>query len=99
MPRASQEIQKESMTGERGCRVELRSPLNSQNERLYREIEFKADLSEDEILVAPRYTAAGCDCDGSCELVWKVLFVLQYSPVFLRRVFLTSREFISEFIS
>ena len=73
VPRPSQEIQKESMAEKLWwsdeCRVELRPPLNSQNERLYREVEFKTDLSEDELLVVPRYTAAGCDGDGSCELI------------------------------
>ena len=33
------------------CRVERRPPLNSQNEWLYREVEFNTDVSKDGLLV------------------------------------------------
>ena len=54
--------------------VELRLSLQSHNERLYRGVDVKTDIFEDELLVA-------CDTQQlgvvmATELVWKVLFEL-----------------------
>ena len=46
--------------------MELRLPLNSQKERLYREVEFKMDLSEVELLVARDTQQPGMMASVSC---------------------------------